>query len=183
LIAGVSLKTVSILGTEIDIERPWIIGLGLGFGWGYWLLRYYQSFRWSGYANRQAYYEPELKTVMPSIVKKLAPKRDDYKNAFGKIDIAKEWADVREVIPADRYGECSVAAEYYVVARGSNDATNIGIKFKIGGKDFKRARKRAHVSMAMRTPYYTEYILPFVLAALPLVVGLYQLGKWGLEKQ
>lgn len=145
-LAGAKLKQdVSVLGAAVEFSNPERIVWGAWILWGYFLVRYWQ------YLNE----EPHL----------------GIHEAMGR------W--IRNQIPTDEFEQYS----YYVVWR-------FGVLWALyyedhhSGQDTWHSSKRgpnralskglwtirAFTSVATKTPRFTDYVVPFFVAAIPLIL-------------
>lgn len=182
MIAGITLETVSILGNVFDIERPWFVGVGLGIGLFYWLIRYLHYFRESKYGEPLIAHEREFKKVIRPHIAKAARSRADFKvglmlepsadeEKINRIDA--EVNDVTWVLKS----RCEVAATIILEFEGESKTHTYESNVRLEGRELRAVKFRTLFRVATRTPYFMEHILPLVLAAVPIVLFVYRLAR------
>lgn len=173
--AGIKLRDISVLGTSFEVTRPGLIQLGLWLVWGYFALRFYQVRRDMAddtpehlrlsrlqlYAVGRAR-EAAMRDPLPGDAEYL--KNDDYRFFFSgeHVTEAKEKSLV-------------VVHDLTLIAKnGGKQFSFIGVPREVAPSSTVD-RIRAYWWVAIHTRYVTEYDLPVLLGAAPVITAV---GVW-----
>lgn len=161
----VQIKQVSALGASVEIGRPEAVEHGLWLVWGYFLLRYYQYFRreprsarlrdWFDYRNKSVtryalrYCQPELDAL----------DQKKYERSRTEATLLKESA-LRWQVAAKVPLSIPTGASKPIWEK------------RVGPLTVSWIRLQAAVAFAARATHFTDYWLPFVLAAVAFVIAV-----------
>jgi hypothetical protein len=166
---GIHIHEINIFGTKAEIGNPSHIETILWIFWAYFLLRYYQHC-----PNQEFFIEYRQK--LNSYADKAADLKvtsilsDNEKST----EFTKSNIQLSQIGMEDKYRwkyRFSGNVEYdnnskpYVV--GYNDES-----FEISLADMRFPRFRAFMSVCINTPYFTDYILPYILALTPVCLSV-----------
>jgi hypothetical protein len=179
---GLTLKEINVFGNRTELGNPIEIETLLWVGLLYFLWRYYQYFHYSDdksrivgtfYGRRKVYLNAILEKL-PELIKNI---KDSYsKGAGGGESVKGLHIDNIEILKQSWL--CTlvqvqeVGIKYKDGAMGHQLGPN---KHTIKGSDLIVPNIRSIFYVIFRTPLFTEYYLPFVLAAIPFCVELYHL--------
>lgn len=159
-VAEISIKELTILGTTFDINKPEVIPYFVWTLWVYFLIRYYQYLRMESSfkifmdlmdsVNRNLLNYVDLKF-------KTQPDKDGryVKRALNNIGLW-DWKYARVKHNYNSDAEIPQHLENKVIS-----------KLLI----FKYVLKKT-ISMCVHTNYFTEYLLPFFVAFLALIISI-----------
>jgi len=167
--AGVRLTEVNLLGTKIEITNPRVIPLGLWLLLTYFLLRYYQHYSDLNDKGPLTAFSDELGRILAR------RGRESFERGF-----PKHYMPERTLTnPVFQYDMVSSHGDphgkWTVAVRGAMSATSgetgsistfipdTNIVLQVTPQD----RVRAWIWVAANTRYFTEYVLPVLMAAFP----------------
>lgn len=154
-LAGATLKKdVSVLGASIEFSNPERILWGAWMLWAYFLIRYWQ------YLNE----EPDL-GVYNGVERWI----------FDRFPICDEKEPAYSIDISWRYG-IFWSMNFEDVESGESRWH----RSKLGPQNALRKSVwtiRALTSVATKTPRFTDYVLPFFVAATPLILSIYSFCK------
>jgi hypothetical protein len=154
-VAGASFKTVMVLGSELAVVRQGILPIAAWIVWAYWLLRYTQYLKAEGNLGikeaidgRMVSYVRHRLTLEP------------WRGPAGEVHY---W-----VLERPSRWRWALALEHYKPATSDIGAHRYNLSFVDGWW----LRLRAHMAIAATTPKYTDYVLPFVVAAAAALTAI-----------
>ena len=170
-LSGIEVKVINLFGNELDIVNPEWVNWALWIGLFYWGFRYYTYFLkektgfgaefWGRMDKRivkQAVYnsikDPAFKDMIPE--DKIAAMKEMPLD-IQKISYRKIGKYIVQVHAKRHEGVNAVFLKKTVVSGNIN--------YWIAVKSI--------IDLFFNTPIFTEYILPFVLFAIPIVIWLY----------
>ena len=170
--AGVSLTEVNLLGTKLELTNPRVVPLGLWLFLTYFLLRYYQHFSDLNDKGPSTAFSDELGRMLAR------RGRESFEKSFPK-QYMPEQALTNPVFRYDMVasngdpkGKWTVAVRGTMTAQAGETRTvttffpDTTIALRVSLED----RVRAWMWVAANTRYFTEYVLPILLAALPPIM-------------
>ncbi len=180
----VTFKEFNIFGTQLAMEKPLNPELYIWIAFFYLLWRFYVYFHDEGEKSFKAKHRSRLvKLVEQLAVKKLSIDPDaskvlkNYLNQIG----ATDWRFIESSYSggvSDTKWQMSLDLTL-MGYRDKNDRTNIPFPAPIGvtidGIKYISATIRAWLYVLFRTHDFSEYIVPFIIAAIPLLYGICRL--------
>jgi len=179
---GAVIRTFSLLGNTIQLERPLSLATPLWVGWLYWLIRYYQYFRDLGdkgfgttYRSRVQLYVGQLAQAL--FLRAYRPPRDEAFVGPSKRSGEFTRADVVEYRPdawvIELHGTITLTAK-----NGTHSSMQmVQERVVIPLRMLWRPRLRAVWWIVVHTRLVSEYALPFAVATVPLGVELFRLVR------
>ncbi|MGH8399626.1 MAG: hypothetical protein ACRESU_00865 [Gammaproteobacteria bacterium] len=181
--ADIKLKTIDIFGTTFDVLNPDVVTLTLWIAFGYWFGRYlqfltylqdrhiYGTFRDRIFKYTYKYAEEEFK-------KQILAEYKQKNYEVRRIEVSSKGWDKRPSMK-NPFSRRSISII-------GNVGCMVGVVSKVEGEnrviDIKQS-KQQYISTWVRalsytyfvTPLFTEYVLPPLLAAIAIVVGVVHL--------
>lgn len=170
IVTGVSIETLQVLGNIFNIARPELVPAVLWVAWAYFLLRYYQLYRdLADSGPRDAYYR-FLDRIAIRRAREQVPAK--LGNAFlsggNPRDYRWRFHDERVTDRGPPLWCVSLSATAQL--KGSSHVmTNMNETVLVGGR---WDSARAWAAVAFHTRFFTEYVLPGVVACAPIVAWL-----------
>lgn len=154
-IAGVRLKNgISIVGVTIEFTHPERIIWGLWILWLYFLLRYFQYFKEEN--------DLGIHEEMSEWIEKRIPNFDPFKNGF------KNWVEWKFIFFWSIYTsdiQSKNQDQTYKHIKSTQDPNNKIFKLSLSLRSF--------LHVALKTPRFTDYVLPFFVAFAPLLLIIF----------
>ena len=173
VLAGISLTKISIFGNTFDITRPEYLEGGLWIGWGYWLWRFLQYFRELKYGEPRLIFNREMPAVLLKIVKKRVLQNPDFKEEHAKCRSRVSAVLTAAEPPAPDAYFWEIGTEYATRCRGkSHSEMGYQENERVMGTELRWARIRVIGRMVFFTPYFTDHVLPLLLATLPVLAAV-----------
>jgi len=180
LVADLSIKQLNIFGNIVEIGKPVAIRTALWVLWGYWLLRYYVYFRDLGdksFRNKQRF---RMRTLMEHFAAKRLM-TDPFFSAELHKQLqqvnAKTW-EVREVYYAGPLlpGRLAISVNINAITEPEK-ASWVDLPWKpileIVGVPLFILNVRAWLYVLANTSLFSEYLLPYLVAAVPAIYYVY----------
>jgi hypothetical protein len=164
--SGITINKLNVFGNELEIPNPIVINRWLWVLWGYWLWRYYNFYHdmgGKGFARERH-----------KVLNDLVPKYFFRKLLRNTIPLAYPNREGAKFYGVDIYGYRPFSYDLLVKIQFADDSIE-------GFKDVISLRNpedrvplilmnvRALVHIVLHTHLFSEYILPYILAALPLI--------------
>lgn len=177
-----TLSQVRILGNDIDLSRPLNVATPLWIAWFYFFARYYQHFRDLADPGFGEAVQHHLKRIVRRIGIKLI--RDDVRQS-----LSEEWGNPKISVEVKQFdllheppgqwrlrvseGLATIQTHTGALKIETQVLNGRGLTFPPGVPKFGRIR--AFVWVVLHTRFGTEYVLPFVLGALPPFVAFWKM--------
>jgi hypothetical protein len=176
--AGLQIERISVFGNEAKISDPWWIAFGLWVLWSYFLLRFYQYFRSIPDKGFQTVYEAEMKkTIARSAFRR-------YKNSFLPEDedthLVPHFKVSKTEFPMTFPEMWMVDLTISVAYTWGSGGKALGGTHKedVRGTRLLWAKTKSIFHVSLSSHVVTEYVLPFVVALLPLANWLLKDRIW-----
>lgn len=180
---SVTFLKFSLFGTDLGIEKPVNPELYIWIAFFYLLWRYYVYFHDEGEKGFVAKHRSRLTKLVEKIaLQKLETDPDCSKilNGYLREVNAKEWklehSSYGYDTPSRWRWTLNLTISGYIDNR--RIPLHAPIPVLVAGIQFFQAKIRAWIYVLFRTTTFSEYIVPFVIAVVPLVVGLRRLVKY-----
>jgi hypothetical protein len=166
-----TIHKLNFLGAEATIDAPVSTVPCLVVLWLYFLLRYWQQFRAVGRKPTRSRYIDIKKIYLARVATRRA--LDSYKQITAPTQDGKErnaW------MPHDEEERTERGAEVVVVTNIlDGQSRQVNITVPLGPLDLFKIRARSTLHLVITSDEITEYYVPFAIAAIPLLVALWQL--------
>lgn len=164
--SSLTLSKLNILGNEFPISNPAAVNHALWIAWVYWFVRYYQYFR----------HAHGIQQTMEAFHGHMYHPMKDLALARGR----HVYPEPEFFVSIDRIASRSLGkwvARLVVDPRTSTSGTDKRILHDepLSFRDLFMPRIRAAWYLVVRTRFVTEYILPFLVALIPLSFKIYQM--------
>jgi hypothetical protein len=175
-LADLAVSELDVFGTKIKIGSPVAVDFALWLAWSYWLVRYYVYLHDLPIEDLQRHQFTFLQRKLNRDIDKLLFNRlrETHKLDCSKSEFRPSLR-TRHVGPFEagwRIRLTGVDAQC-VRKRGNSSSTQVGdYEIFITGRELVGYERRAKVEAYLKTRWFTEYILPFVIAGLPFLYGL-----------
>ncbi len=171
LLGHVLVKRINILGNEFPIEQTIRASVILWPLWIYWFFRYFQAFMEEGRGKLVDAYRSRFNEGLgKKAAQRLNP--DNY-DGF-KTPVMKEVGAQLLARTLTRTESTPEGQEYLFNLEAANrireSSTGLGqIRFKFSNSEIRAVRFKTLVAITFVTTAITEYVLPFLIAAAPVV--------------
>ncbi len=172
---GISVDHLSILGIDIELDSPNSVIAWLWAGYAYWLLRYYQYFLAIPNKGIRTGFQSRL---LPTLIRFAMEKEETESEELKIARLASPERTVRlHNLGAAFMPRNAVTAQFNVITeRTTSEGGNL-IK-EIPQKDYAFSSwrllfpaTRSALLTVVNTPFFSEYFLPFAIAAAPPLYG------------
>lgn len=173
LLAGVSLRTASVFGNQFEIGKPVVVPIALWLFWFYWLVRYLQFRRDLGNEEWQERYEQEMRLILPRALAKRYIHTPEWRKehaecrtrVFAALVTCENHEPLYWTVSFWLQANCTIGKKWHNTSRPLENQN-------VNCRHVRLERIRARLRVYARTPYFTEYVLPVVVALLPLAFVL-----------
>jgi hypothetical protein len=174
--SGLVLEKLEIFGNTLNVRDPWLVSVVLWVAFGYFFLRYYQLFRDLGDKGIRSEYAGRLQSIVTRVAERKL--RESYRSMdFGPSSQDIELKDINiAAIRKDRNQWEFRATE----SKASHTARSLRPDplqppmLYVKGRSLRLAKVRAAFHVAFNTRLLTEYYLPFLVAAIPVLVAVWK---------
>lgn len=184
-IAQLRITKLNLLGNEVLLGQPDAIYLAMWVAFFYWLARYYQYFQDLGDKGFMKAHNIRLNQLVPQAALKQALKEQPAllitpPDIKGKTEVMIEKADVWA--EGTHWKVQLTVRQLTIQGEASTEDYFEAEEVTVKGLSLLLLKGRAWIHVAIHTRLFTEYLLPFVIALLPIVYGLYNLstGRAGI---
>jgi len=171
LFGHVLIEKISILGNEFPFEQTIRASIILWPLWAYWFFRYFQAFMEEGRGKLVNVYRTRFNEELG----RKAARRLNRDNFDGfNTPVMKEVGAQLLARTLTRTESTPEGQEYLFNLEAANrltgSATGLGeIRFKFSNPEIRAVRFKTLAAITFVTTAITEYVLPFLIAAAPVV--------------
>ncbi len=173
-ISDIQINKINIFGNEVLINNPNILHLFLWIALFYWLIRYYQYFRDIPDKGFKATFNGKLEQYAQDIA--FNKTITFYNNKTENDETNQKKAYPRQF---DIYRKSNKGFEGKVDYLIGTDPYSGGsieeLKVNITFKELIIPKIRSASNLILHTHLLTEYILPFIIVAIPIIYKLHEL--------
>jgi hypothetical protein len=182
-VADLRIPKLSVFGNELDFSEPYAVNAALWVAACYWLLRFYQYSPRSLSPLKSFVYQRVFATAIPAALSTVLREKPELRERFVDLPAAEPIFTARE---EQIWGFTSQGLDIELAVDKSATSGNATCTVDTGkhrtivkGWDLRRLQWRAWIYLIFRTPLFTEYLLPYLLFALPVIFAAYQgIGIW-----
>lgn len=183
-IAELRITKLNLLGNEVVLGQPDAIYVALWIAFLYWLVRYYQHFRDLGDEDLMRAHNTRLNRLVSE-----AAVRQAVRDQPGLLTPPQDLkGETKLILKTDVLEAAPTHWKLQLTVRKLTTQGDASVEEDIdAGKAIVRGlvlfilKARAWLYVAIHTRLFTEYLLPFVIASLPIIYGLYNLSTGGLQ--
>ena len=184
VLTGVEISEISVFGNTAELQSQRGVGVFLWVLWGYWLIRCYQSFTEQDISGMEAAIKKREITPLLLCAKWMAPRDEDFiKHAIEdtsitdpKVSLVRNGMFEQGIkAPGVRW----VKAEVSVYNRGNKMGPSVETMagpYPVNEMMNSFIRGYSKGRTMLETRFFTEFFLPFVVAATPVIVCV--LKRW-----
>lgn len=179
--AGLTLKKISFLGNELEVGYPIAVNIALWVFWGYWLYRFYvYSGEVGAVTTTSQRYQSKLYHLLKEQASVLFQYDQNISARLKEQDAKYTGASCHGVElygyseEGYRIGTNRIDIEY-VKTNGDRGVAQYGdTKTVVPHEHIRPLKRQAARYVMLHTPVATDFWLPYFVAAVPLVIAVFQ---------
>lgn len=159
---------IVVLGNHATIGNPRAIKCALWTLWGYWLYRYFVIFL----DLADSGYKRKVNLYLSSLAKRLALNKIETETGskVGNMQYLTTGDSPLSWVKKERFAWRATIESVIYDPDGEPIALPNEFHVEVRGAELRRLRIQAHIAIALKTRFLTEYWLPFLLGILAPVV-------------
>lgn len=175
-VSGLDFERISVLGAVAKLEHASAVDIALWIGWAYWLLRYGQFFHDLENRGIKSAYHEKLRELVPQAILKDLIKNNELDDFEPHIDPKTRRYEIFGLTRKSSSPYSAGLTVQIVSADGNTRRQHAVGEHRITPDKVRLERALAALYVAFRTRMGTEFILPFVIAGLPIVGAI--ISNW-----
>lgn len=175
---GVSIPSeIKIFNTGVPINRPNNVNIGLWIFLIYFVIRYYQYFRKIRSKGYRLPFRNKMSNYLYGVTFECIKKNPDkYLNKHPSYKTHKEFVETEAKtcgIRKEKFGYYDVTCTINIAKPLS--VASMDVPVRINFLDLIWPRIRAFTFVSFNTPYFTEYIFPFVMTGIAIAYKIFSI--------